>query len=98
MGIRTNHRRLDYRCQNREIDRIRIYVTDIANGDFIKVRGVDFWDNPVSSFTASVAGGSNGGSIKMHLDNDRLTAGFLQGRMEQTAVKVNSRQGCQRDA
>jgi hypothetical protein len=30
---------------------------------------VDFGDNRVSSFTASVASGSNGGLIEMHLDS-----------------------------
>jgi len=33
------------------------------------VRGVDFGRDQVSSFTASVASGSNGGSIEMHLDS-----------------------------
>jgi hypothetical protein len=51
-----------------QVKKIGVYVTDIANGDFIKVRGVDFGDIEVSSFTASVASGSNGGSIEMHLD------------------------------
>jgi hypothetical protein len=50
-------------------DKIGVYVTNIANGDFINVSGVDFGDNSVSSFTASVASGSNEGSIEMHLDS-----------------------------
>jgi hypothetical protein len=50
-------------------DKIGVYVTSITSGDFIKVRGVDFGDNQASSFTASVASGSHGGSIEMHLDN-----------------------------
>jgi hypothetical protein len=57
-GVRT--------AQDRKIG---VYVTDISNGDFIKVRGVDFGDNAVSSFTASVASGSSGGSIEIHLDS-----------------------------
>jgi len=48
---------------------IGMYVTDIANGDFIEVRGVDFGENAVSSFTVSIASGSHGGSIEMHLDS-----------------------------
>ena len=33
------------------------------------MRGVDFGNNQASSFTASVASGSQGGSIEMHLDS-----------------------------
>jgi hypothetical protein len=58
---------LDDRCQNSENDRIGVYVTDIANGDFINSRR-GFRGQSGSSFTASVASGSNGGSIEMHLD------------------------------
>ena len=50
-------------------DKIGVYVTNITNGDFIKVRGVDFGINQASSFTASVASASNGGSIELHLDS-----------------------------
>ena len=58
---------LDDRCQNSENDRIGVYVTDIANGDFINSRR-GFRGQSGSSFTASVASGSHGGSIEMHLD------------------------------
>ena len=50
-------------------DKRGVYVTDIKNGDFIKVRGVDFGGGQVSSFIASVASASHGGSIELHLDN-----------------------------
>jgi arabinoxylan arabinofuranohydrolase len=50
-------------------DKIGVYVTRITSGDFIKVRGVDFGNNQAASFTASVASGSHGGTIEMHLDN-----------------------------
>jgi len=46
-----------------------VYVTDIANGSYIKVSGVDFGENQALSFTASVASGSNGGSIELHVDS-----------------------------
>jgi arabinoxylan arabinofuranohydrolase len=38
-------------------------------GDSIEVRDVDFGSRPVSSFTASVASASRGGSIELHLDS-----------------------------
>ena len=50
-------------------DKIGVYVTDIRNGDFIKVRGVDFGDIAASSFAASFACGSNGGDLEVHLDS-----------------------------
>jgi arabinoxylan arabinofuranohydrolase len=50
-------------------DKNGVYVTRITSGDFIKVRGVDFGDGQASRFTASVASGSQGGSIELHLDN-----------------------------
>jgi hypothetical protein len=50
-------------------DKVGVYVTGITNESFIKVVGVDFGDNQASSFTASVASGSNGGEIELHLDS-----------------------------
>jgi arabinoxylan arabinofuranohydrolase len=49
-------------------DQTGVYVTNITNGSYIKVSGVDFGDNQASSFTASVASALSGGSIEMHLD------------------------------
>ncbi len=46
----------------------RIHVTDIKNGSYIRVRGVAFGEKGASSFTASVASGSKGGAIELHLD------------------------------
>nr|WP_262502849.1 carbohydrate-binding protein [Prolixibacter bellariivorans] len=45
-----------------------IYVTDINNGDYIKVRSVDFGKR-AESFEASVASASGGGKIEIHLDS-----------------------------
>jgi hypothetical protein len=45
-----------------------IYVTDINNGDYIKVRGVDFGKG-AKSFEASVASASRGGKIEIHEDS-----------------------------
>ena len=45
-----------------------VYVTQIANGSYIKVRGVDFGAEGASSFSARVASGAKGGAIELHLD------------------------------
>jgi hypothetical protein len=45
-----------------------IYVTDISNGDYIKVRNVDFGKG-TGKFEASVASASEGGAIEIHLDS-----------------------------
>jgi len=49
-------------------DQIGVYVTNIANGSYIRVRGVDF-GHGASSFSARVASGSQGGTMELHLDN-----------------------------
>lgn len=46
---------------------IGVYVTDISNGDYIKVRSVDFGKG-AKSFEASVASTSSGGAIEIRLD------------------------------
>jgi len=42
-------------------------VTDLANGDWIKVRGVDFGSAGATGFSASVASTATGGSIELRL-------------------------------
>lgn len=49
-------------------DKAGVYVTDISNGDYIKVRSVDF-GNGVKSFDANVASATDGGSIEIHVDS-----------------------------
>jgi len=44
-----------------------VYVTDIHNGDYIKVRSVDFGKG-AKNFQANVAAATEGGSIEIHLD------------------------------
>jgi arabinoxylan arabinofuranohydrolase len=44
-------------------------VTDLQDGDWIKVRGVDFGSTGAQSFGASVASATSGGSIELHLDS-----------------------------
>jgi arabinoxylan arabinofuranohydrolase len=46
----------------------KIDVDSIHNGDFIKVKGVDFGAGGAKSFDARVASATNGGSIEIHLD------------------------------
>jgi beta-xylosidase len=50
-------------------DPVGVYVTDLANGSYIKVRGVDFGNRLASSFSARVASGAGGGVIELHLDS-----------------------------
>jgi hypothetical protein len=45
-----------------------VYVTDIDNGDYIKVRNVDFGKG-AASFNASMAAVATGGSIEIRLDS-----------------------------
>lgn len=52
-----------------------LYVTDIENGDWIRVRGVDFGTTGASVFTAFVAadlktGSATGGAIEIRLDSE----------------------------
>ncbi len=44
-------------------------VCNIENGDYIKVRGVDFSSHGAATFTARVASASGEGTIELHLDN-----------------------------
>jgi hypothetical protein len=44
-----------------------IQVDSIHNGDYIKVKGVDFGSSGATSFTARVASASSGGSIELRL-------------------------------
>ncbi len=50
-------------------DKVGVYVTQIANGSYIKVRGVDFGNSKATRFSAGVAGGAGGGVIELHLDS-----------------------------
>ena len=44
-------------------------ICSLDNGDYIKVKGVDFGAEGAGTFTASVASGSDGGIIELHLDS-----------------------------
>ncbi len=52
--------------QNR---RVGVYVSDIHNGDFIKLQHVDFGNRQLKSFSARVASGLRGGHIDVRVDS-----------------------------
>ncbi len=49
--------------------RTGVYVSDIHNGDYIKVREVDFGTDSPTIFSATVASALQGGHIEVHLDS-----------------------------
>ena len=50
-------------------DRTGVFVSDIHNGDYIKVREVDFSDIQPKTFAVSAASALQGGKIEVHLDS-----------------------------
>jgi len=46
-----------------------VYVSDIHNGDYLKVRSVDFGKRKASAMQLRVASGLAGGTIEVHLDS-----------------------------
>lgn len=44
------------------------YITSIHNGDWLKVRSVDFGEKGATNFSACVAGLMQGGSIELRID------------------------------
>ena len=52
--------------QNEEVG---VYVTDIHNGDYIKLQAVDFGKLLPRTFTARVSSGLRGGAIEVHIDS-----------------------------
>ena len=59
-------------------DEIGVYVTDIHNGDYIKLQNVSFGHNLPRTFTARVASGLRGGQIEIRIDS---IGGELLGRL-----------------
>ncbi|MBV5283664.1 MAG: family 43 glycosylhydrolase [Paludibacter sp.] len=55
-----------------------VYVTNISNGDYIKVRSVDFGKG-AKKFSASVASASQGGKIEIYIDAKN---GILLGTLD----------------
>ena len=52
-------------------DKAGVFVSDIQNGDYIKLCEVDFGEQSPRSFTATVASALQGGNIEVHLDSLR---------------------------
>ena len=50
-------------------DQIGVYVTDIHNGDYIKLQNVHFCNKIPRTFTARVASGLRGGQIEIRIDS-----------------------------
>lgn len=50
-------------------NQVGVYVTDIHNGDWIKLQNVAFGNQMPRTFTARVASGLRGGSIEIRLDS-----------------------------
>ena len=48
---------------------LQVYVSDINNGDYIKLQNVDFGPLPPRTFTARVASGLRGGQIDIRIDS-----------------------------
>lgn len=64
-------------------DKVGVYVTDIHNGDYIKLQGVHFCKKIPRTFTARVASGLRGGAIEIRIDS---LGGQLLGRLEVPAT------------
>ena len=60
-----------------------VYVTDLHNGDYIKLQAVEFGNKVPRTFTASVASGLRGGVMELHLDSVK---GRMIGRLEVPAT------------
>lgn len=67
---------------------VGVYVTDISNGDYIKVCQVDFGGKGATKFMASVASATDAGTVELRLDK---ADGPLLG-----TLKVNSTGGLDR--
>ena len=60
-------------------DEVGVYVTEIHNGDYIKLQNVKFDGNTSKQFTARVASGLRGGQIEVHIDS---VGGQMVARLE----------------
>ena len=54
--------------KTKKSDKVGIYVTNVDNNDYIKVKEVDFGTVGAGTFTANVACGSNGGTVEIRID------------------------------
>ena len=56
-------------CKTAENDAVGVYVTDVRNGGYLKVRQVDFGATTPQTFTASLAAGLDGGILEVRIDS-----------------------------
>ena len=64
-------------------NQVGVYVTDIHNGDYIKLQNVAFGHKVPRTFTARVASGLRGGAIEVRIDS---LGGRLLGRLQVPAT------------
>ena len=64
-------------------DQVGVYVSDIHNGDYIKLQYVHFCNKVPRTFTARVASGLRGGQIEIRIDSVK---GQLLGHLEVPAT------------
>ena len=64
-------------------NQVGVYVTDIHNGDYIKLQNVHFCSKLPRTFTARIASGLRGGQIEIRIDSIK---GQLLGRLEVPAT------------
>jgi hypothetical protein len=82
-GVKTEQFVMPRAGQGSADGAIGVYVSDIHNGDYIKLRQVDFAEASAASFTACVASGLRGGQIEVRLDS---LGGVLLCRLEVPAT------------
>ena len=56
--------------KSEQTDETGVYISEIHNGDYIKVREVDFGNESPDQFAISAACSSLGGSLEVHLDKE----------------------------
>ena len=56
--------------KSEQTDETGVYISEIHNGDYIKVREVDFGNEAPDQFAISAACSSLGGSLEVHLDKE----------------------------
>jgi arabinoxylan arabinofuranohydrolase len=78
---------------------VGMYVDSISNGDYIKVRSVNFGKDGAAMFAASVACNGKGAKIELHLDNlsgtlvSTLPVNYTTGKWKQEKAVVKNCSG-----
>ena len=80
--------------------RINMYITDIDEGEYIRVRGVDFGSEGANKFLARVASAKGSGTIVLHIDGIegpvigravvKATGGDEKFKTVQTKISITS--------